>query len=265
MNTSNHSSSYSFQDSQAILIQKAFRGAQARKAFLPRDLYPQYSFQCEKINESTPRAEGGKIPVYLPRDLSSVVLKLAGREAAKERFHKAQAMRSIIKSEGYSRLVIPRAMLYKEFIIEERLPICIDPQHNAMTYWHNQSLFDLPVRQMTRLFTKAYIDYLVEVDEAREEIIRVRYDNIPFYITKEGDKELVKFGFIDLERSKIGSNVKKIEHRIFILASIFPFHSKIIREELEKSLMVFGEKEENAMERGVLYGKKYLERICEKK
>lgn len=257
-NTLNH---FPFQvkDRQAILIQKVFRGNQARKSFLPRDLYPQYSFQCEKINESTPRAEGGKIPVYLPLDLTSVVLKLSGKEAAKERFHKAQAMRSVIESEGLSSLVIPRTRLYKEFSVEERLPICIDPKHNAMSYLQNKHLFDKPVRQMTRLFAKAYIDYLVELDSDRNEILRVRYDNVPFYITPEG----VKFGFIDLERSKIGSNVKKTEHKIFILASMFPFHSDIIKEEAKRSHMTFGEKEEMVMQKSVFYGKRYLERICE--
>ncbi|MES2198605.1 MAG: hypothetical protein V4489_00345, partial [Chlamydiota bacterium] len=209
--------------------------------------------------QSTPRAKGGKIPVYLPLDLPSVVLKLSGRKAAKERFHKAQAMRSVIQSEGLSSLVIPRGRLYKEFSVEDRLPVRIDAKHNAMIYLHNKSLFDLPVRQMTRLFAKAYIDYLVELDSDRKEILRVRYDNIPFYITQEG----VKFGLIDLERSKIGSNVKKMEHKIFILVSMFPFHSDIIKEEIKNSHMTFGEKEEQVMEKAVFYGKRYLERCAE--
>lgn len=251
------------QDSQATLIQRVFRGAQARQAFLPRDLYPQYSFQCEKINESTPRAEGGKVPVYLPLDLPSVVLKLSGKADAQNRFDKAQAVRLVVQSEGLSSLVIPKARLYKEFSVEERLPICIDPLHNAMTYRNNEKLFDIPVRQMTRLFSKAYIDYLVQLNPDSDGILRIRYDNIPFFITGEGDKASVKVGLIDLERSKIGEDVKSSKHKIFILASLFPLHAEIIREEARKCFKSFGEEEERALEKYTLYGQRYLERICQ--
>jgi hypothetical protein len=250
------------EDRQATLIQKVFRGAQARQSFLPRELYPQYSFQCEKISESTPRAEGGKVPVYLPSDLPSVVLKLSGKADAQNRFNKAQAMRLALQSEGLSSLVIPKGRTYKEFSVEERLPICIDPLHNAMTYRNNEKLFDLPVRQMTRLFSKAYIDYLVQLNSDSDGILRIRYDNIPFFITGEGDKASVKIGLIDLERSKIGANVKSSKHKIFILASLFPLHADIIREEARKCFEGFGEEEERALEKYALYGQRYLERVC---
>jgi hypothetical protein len=247
---------------QATEIQKIFRGFQARKSFLPSSLYPAYSTLCKNIDESVPRAEGGKVEVYLPPSLPEVVIKKTGIEDSKNRVFKAEAIRSIVHSENLTNLIVPRSRLCGEFLVEERLPICIDPGYNAMLYVKNKDLFDAPVRQMTRLFSMAYIDYLVQKSPEDDSLLRIRYDNIPFILRERKGEMSVDIGLIDLERSKVGSAIKSTSHKLFILASIFPYHTALIEEEGLKMSMVIGEREKEVMRKAAFHSKEYLEKKC---
>lgn len=251
-------------DLQAIKIQKIVRGFLARKSFLPLTLYPKYSKRCESLNDSTPRASEGKTVVYLPSDLQDVVIKQTGRSQGKKRFAQNEAMRAVVRAAGLNKLIIPRSCLYKEFLVEERLPISVDAEDNAKLYLSKPELFDELARQMTKLFQKAYIDYLVEKNKDDDHLIRIRYDNIPFLIREKKGKLSVDIGLIDLERSAVGENIKTNRHKLYILSSLFPLHTGIIQEEAERSGMFVGKEEKEKITNAAFYAMYYLRKVANK-
>ncbi len=248
-------------DLQATQIQKIIRGFLARKSFLPSSLYSLYSRQCESFDTFTPRASEGKTVEYLPRDIEQIVIKETGIPQAKGRFAQNEAIRSVVRSLGLNKLIVPRSRLYKQYLIEERLRISTDPGYNATLYLSHPELFDELARQMTRLFQNAYIDYLVEKNKDDDHLVRIRYDNIPFLVKEEG-KLSVDIGLIDLERSSVGTNLKSVSHRLYILSSLFPLHASLIEEEAERNGMKVGPEEKEKMQRAVFYAKCYLEKMA---
>lgn len=250
----------SYEDEQAEKIQKVFRGFQVRKSFLEKSFYPRYSLTCSLLDESTPRAQDGKTIVFLPLNMPEVVIKKTGQEIARERFFKMEAIRGIVRAERLEHLIIPKVRGYKEFLIEERLPIQTSETYNASLYLSNLDLFDDLVKEFTHFFFKAYIDYLVEKNFDDNSVIRIRYDNIPFIFHEKDGKKSVSLGLIDLERSKVGTGIKSNAHKLYILSSIFPFHTHIIEEEAQKASVPIGEKERKVMEDAIFQSKQYLEK-----
>ena len=133
-------------DEAATIIQKNIRGYFARKPYLPSNLNPQYRAQCNRAtgcdSVSMPQAQGGRTRVYLPQELPMVVLKDSGRKEAITRFHQMQEVRSILNSQKSSHLIIPKARLCQNFIVEQRLPINADSYHNMWLYLSQSQLFD---------------------------------------------------------------------------------------------------------------------------
>ncbi len=213
----------------AITIQRHVRGHLARKPFLPhRLLYRDYSALCEKAkgpeSHSMPRALGGRTKVYLPIEMPEIALKDLGQKKAIQRFHQMREVRSVLDSQKSSHLVIPKAKLCGDFLIEQRLPIKGTIYHNLRLYNSQPEIFDGAVRDMVRLFSKMYLSGLI--DKGR---YKIRYDNLPFYVEKRGGKEEVLIGLIDLER--IRSELPN--HRLEVLAIIFPFHLDLIKKEAQ--------------------------------
>ena len=89
--------------------------------------------------------------------------------------------------------------------------------------------------------------------------IRIRYDNVPFLLRENQGKRSIDFALIDLERSKVGTDIKKITHKLFILVSMFPFPASIIEEEMKECSMTIGEKEKKVIEDSVVHSKRYIE------
>lgn len=249
-------------DERATKIQSAIRGFLARKSFLPSSLYPSYSKRCESLDDSIPRATDGKTVVYLPLDVEKVVIKETGSAQAKKRFAQNEAMRTVVRSAGLDKFIIPRARLYKELLIEERLPISSNPGNNARLYLSSPELFDELACQMTQLFKWAYIDYLVEKNKDDDHLMRIRYDNIPFICTEKEGKPSVSIGLIDLERSSVGEKIKSVRHKIFILSSIFPLHTSIIEEESNKNGMLVEAGEKQVMTNATFYAMHYLKKTA---
>lgn len=249
------------EDKAAIIIQKYIRGYLARKPFLPRSLFPQYFAQCEKANgpesSSIPQALGGKTRVYLPKKMPEVVLKNSGQEDAIKRFHQMQEVRSILDSQNSTHLIIPKARLCGNFLVEQRLPIKVDSYHNMELYLSRPQIFDEAVREMTRLFSKVYLSDLVgyqiiPLGHIADVEDFVRYDNLPFFIVENEGKKLGKIGLIDLEHIQNGPTSESLE----VLVRIFPYHLDIIKEEAEKLHM---EIDNASLENAAKRGKKYLQ------
>lgn len=249
------------EDNSATIIQKYIRGYLARKHFLPNRLFPQYHAQCQKANgpelHTMPRAETGKTTCYLPKDLPEVVLKRSGRKDAIRRFHQMQEVRAILESQNCSNLVIPKARLCGDFLVEQRLPINPDSYHNMELYLSHSELFDKTVREMTRLFSKVYLGSLVTWNYNSLGYIEgvgdfVKYDNLPLYIEEKDGKQEGKIGLIDLEHIQNKPRPQALKR----LVRIFPLHLDIIKDEAGFLKMKFDEK---TLDYYAEKGKKYLQ------
>jgi len=249
------------QDRLAITFQKCTRGYLARKPFLRSHTYEQFHTECEKTEEAmgsglVPRAKGGKVPVYLPREMPDVVLKFLRRDGAVERFDQMRTVRAILDSQKSSHLIVPKAALCQNFLVEERLPINIDWYHNIALYLSNASAFDEPVKELVRLFSKGFIDDLVHPQRYPLAHIEgvgdfVRSDNFPFYIVEKNGKKEVRIGLIDLEQY----SEEPRPHGFAIIARIFPLHLNIIEQEA----YVLGMEVDRALLKNTAEkGKKYL-------
>lgn len=240
--------------SAATTLQAFIRAHSISKNLLPPEMYDNYSHAC-KNKKKAPRAQEGDTAVYLPKEMPEVVLKESGRTQAIERFHQMQEVRSIVESQNSTHLIIPRANLYKKFLVEDRLPINVDCYHNMGLYFFQSQLFDEAICELVRLFSKGYIGDLVNSQAHPLSRIEgagdfVRYDNLPLYITEEGGKQKGKIGLIDLEHFKDSPEPEGLE----TLAKIFPLHLNIIKEEAQKLGMVINKKSvDAAAEKGIKY------------
>lgn len=248
-----HVTRKSLENQAAATIQKYIRAHLARKPLLSLD-YTQYLLQCEKAKKpgsGMSQAEGGNTTVYLPEETPDVVLKKSGRREAIKRFHQMQSVRTILDAQNSSHLIIPKASLCQEFLVEERLPINIDTFHNMHLYLTQPELFDEAVRELTRLFSNVYLTDLISrgrhplghLPGVEDE---VRYDNLPLYIVKRNGKKEGCIGLIDLEQQN-----KPCSRGFEDLARIFPFHVDIIKEEADKSTIMISKKSlKNEMKKG---------------
>lgn len=251
----------------ATFIQKHARGYFARKPHLPNHLYSQYKSLCAEENETKrivmPRATNGVTKVFLPKELPIVALKASGRAIAIKRFHQMQEVRSVLKQQKSSCLIIPKANLCKNFLVEERLPVDGDIFYNAELYLSNPKLFDKAVCEFTRLFSKIHISDLVESNRhplahipGAEGI--VRYDNLPLYIvTKDGQQE-GRLGLIDLERFVKKNESTLDSEELAKLVRIFPYHKEVI---LEEALKLNVKIDMDLLNRAEMIGKNYLQAV----
>ena len=244
----------------AIVIQKCLRGHQARKAFLSSSLYPQYSVQCESTSKrcpnSIPLAAGGNTKVYLPEETPEVVLKESGRMPAIKRFQEMQFVRTLLAKLGCSHLVIPKAALYKEFLVEERLPIETDCFHNMWLYLSQPEAFDDAVREITKVFSHISLPDLL-ISNIDSPIVRlvgdsVRYDNIPLYTVEKKGKKVGCIGLIDLENILDENGPGDLA----TLVRIFPLHLDCITEEATRLQMII---DRETLEEASKKGQKYLQ------
>jgi hypothetical protein len=248
-------------EESSVKIQSLFRGCQVRRSFLPSSLFSRYRWECEHLDATTPRALEGKTAIFLPVGLPEAVIKQTGVEKGKERFWKTEAMRTVIQTKGLSRFIVPRARLFHEFLIEERLPINTNVGYNAHLYLSLQDHCETLVRQFAKLFfTSGYIDYLVQKNFEDCSIIQIRYDNIPFMLINSGDTQTLSIGLIDLERSQLGTNIKSLAHRLYILSSLFPFHTYLIEEEALEASIPLEDPERAVIDNAALHAKQYLQK-----
>lgn len=223
------------EEAAATVFQKFLRGQKAREPVLPKHLtYDDYSKQVERAEatqgKDIPQASDGDTTVYLPKEMPEVVLKKSGRKEGVERFHQMQDVRKILNEMDCTHLEIPRANLYKDYLVETRLPINTSVLYNMRIYLSDPGKFDDAVREMTRLFSKVTLTDLVGPQRTFLNSIvgdSVRYDNLPLYIDKDGKG---KIGLIDLEHLRGTPSINNLT----LLARIFPLHQDIIVDEAKK-------------------------------
>lgn len=217
----------------AIVIQSHARGFLAR-----RKLYDQLAKEIGSMAE----ASGGSTRVYLPKQLSSIVLKHSGGNSA-GRLKQMRAARVIVESLKIENLVIPTAILCgdKQFLAEKRIKgFSVDPEVNQKIYFDNPAAFDRAAQEMTRLFSKVYISNLISSGREQKSFFCTeiaeqipRFDNIPFFFRQRNGELEGCVALIDLENIEFEPN----EDALQVIAAIFPKHVGVIQEEAARLKM----------------------------
>ena len=241
----------------ANVIQKHVRNYLLRKGILSNACIPEYKLLCNRqaVN-GMDEAKGGKTHVYLPASHSAIVLKASGNDC-KDRLNKMREVRQTINELECSHLIIPKAISFNGFLIEDRLPINTNSFHNMHHYTSSPNLFDNAVKEMVRLSSKYYLSDLVNSQRIPLGHIAdvndfVRYDNIPLYLVTENGQTRGVIGLIDLEHITTAVNGEALPS----LVRIFPLHSQLIKTEAARLGMTFDDDELQAAE---LKGNKYLQ------
>lgn len=173
-----------------------------------------------------PQALSGHTPVYLPSELP-IVLKRCGFPKNQKRFDKMRQARNLCEINGYKHLVIPKARVYKNFIVESRLPISVHRTKEQIGFYiENRERFADVVKEFTGFLCQSNIEDItggncnpfITLSNAP----LGRYDNIALYL--EGNQG--KIGLIDLERFSpecsrgVGWCFSKCKDAI----DLFPYH-----------------------------------------
>jgi hypothetical protein len=98
------------------------------------------------------RLGNGRYPVYFPNNLP-LVLKHKSIGEVNQRFANIRKAKEICTAKGYNHLTVPGAYVYKDFLVEKRLPIEseIDIQEQMIFYAQHRDQFTEAVREFTAL------------------------------------------------------------------------------------------------------------------
>jgi hypothetical protein len=180
-----------------------------------------------------PKAAAGKTDVYLPPELP-VVLKKCGAPHNAKRLEQMRQAKEICLKNGYTQLIIPEAEIYKDFIIETRLPIL--DHHSKVCigfYLENCEKFEKTAEEFIGFLCQAELDDIT--GERQDSFAPLaegpipRYDNVSLF--GEG-----KLGMIDLERFRPGHSPtsKYILDQCVNVIRFFPHHLDAILREAKK-------------------------------
>lgn len=227
-------------DLAATRIQRLWRGFSARastgyprRQTLNYTLFNRAKSYVDRPLTHVPKASIGVTPCYLPKELP-LVLKQSGSPQNQTRYSQMQCARSVCEANGYKHLVIPRARVYQNFIVESRLPLAdYSVKQQIGLYTENREQFTAAVREMSGFLF--HVDLGDLTGGGRDPYSRLshtqigRYDNLPLYL--EGGQG--KIGLIDLEqlRSSCSTGTKDWSFRkCQTLLCFFPHHFNEILE-----------------------------------
>lgn len=217
----------------ACLIQKVFRAHLVALDFAKgRKLIDEGSYA------GAPRASCGRTPVYFPKDAPRIILKHSGVPDNARRLARMVALRTILQFPDFKHLVIPKAQVHKEFLIEERLPFHINSLTALIGFYHNNlAALQGVVEEFTRLccFTQfsdlCCSSYFLN---KKEGTLFARFDNAPLYIKRGPEGDRYCMGLIDLEYLRFGRG--DWEKSVIAPIVFFPDHFSRIWEIAESCL-----------------------------
>lgn len=205
------------------------KAIEIKEHYLNLELFKKATYYTNKTANlrGEPRAVNGIAMVYLPRDIP-IVLKCIGDSLSQRRFKKILQARKICQKNSYKDLVVPRARVHGDFLLESRLPIMVhDFREQVGLYVDNRDKFTSAIREFAGFLFQTTLHDIV----GRPEIFYTkltdteigRYDNVALYLEEtEG-----KIGLVDLEQ--FDPNCDKTDDRwcysrCETLICLFPLH-----------------------------------------
>jgi len=174
-----------------------------------------------------PRAKSGITKVFFPLNLP-VILKALGVERSKRRFFTMWTARDLCVKSGYKHLLIPKACPYKEYNIEDCLPVHDVMQRDQVAlYEENCEKFTQAVKEFTGFLCQSvFLDILTETHGYRQkdEVPLVRCDNLPLLIDKDGKG---KIALIDLGGHYVRTTKLTLQEAVECAKTaivVFPYH-----------------------------------------
>ena len=190
----------------------------------------RYLDDPEKL-EILPRAHGGATPVFLPPGLP-VVLKQSGSPQNATRLEKMRRARALSNQFGYKYLTFPSGQIYRNFIVESRLPIrYFDLKDSIGFYLENHMKFKEAARELIHFLCQVSLRNIVGANDPHAYLTGTdhptdcpRYDNICPYI--DADQQ-GKLGMVDLERLELDFHPSIFESCRDVI-HFFPHHLDVI-------------------------------------
>ncbi|MFS8564205.1 MAG: hypothetical protein LVR00_07855 [Rhabdochlamydiaceae bacterium] len=221
-------------DEAAIKIQSAFRGYSVRRYLISKNEKrgaTKLISDTMKLN-SLPTAACGISTVYVPVDLP-LVLKKLGCKNAKRRFLANWHASHLCREARYTHLIVPRAICYKDFTIEEKQPVLrVTLWSQTALYLENLSLFSHVAKEFIGFLLKTCLDDILTPTHPYQDannLLLGRSDNIPFLIDRgEGKVALIDLG--NYTSRKNPPSHDEIKKCVRIAITIFPHHLKEICE-----------------------------------
>lgn len=179
-----------------------------------------------------PKAVNGKTPVYILGS-GNCVIKETGTFLAKKRFEAMNATRKLVMALSLDQLVIPKARVFHEFIIEERLPIqFFDLKEQMAHYSEHLDIYTAAIEQLSRLLCYVRLDDITGNTTHRYTSVSDtplgRFDNVPLFLNKETGK----IGLVDLEKSQFDRSAICPFTAAKQLIHLFPVHADTICQEI---------------------------------
>lgn len=149
---------------------------------------------------SLPQAPSGTTPIYLPKEFP-IVLKKSGSPDNRKRFIHMKQGREICQRSNYKYLIIPRARVYANFIIERRLPIkAWNTKEQIGLYIENREQFTRAIQEFVGFICQSDLSGITGGNlDPYGTLSRTpigRYDNVVLYLEKnEG-----RIGLLDLKQ-----------------------------------------------------------------
>lgn len=166
---------------------------------------------------NAPRATHGKTPVYITKEL---VFKETGSPLDEIRLSLINQAYGLCSQGRYNTLVVPEAIVYKELLIERRLPIHSTGFFDQVElYVQNKERFALAARQLTQFLMKVSLPWIIK--EKIFPIVNVaRYDNLALFLENgEG-----RVGLIDTERLGTEKEEHTTLNACLAAVTFFPYH-----------------------------------------
>lgn len=179
------------------------KATEIKEHYLDPELFKKATYYTKKPANvrGEPRAINGIAMVYLPRNIP-IVLKYIGDSISKHRFEKIVEARKLCQKNSYKDLVVPRARVHGDFLLESRLPIEIhDFREQVGLYVDNRDKFTPAIREFAGFLFQTTLNDIVgrppENFYAQLTDIAIgRYDNVALYIEETHGK----IGLVDLDQ-----------------------------------------------------------------
>lgn len=183
----------------AILIQKHVRGYLARKE---RDQFlidKVYKMALKGILEKPMfRHKEGKTPVYFPEEYPQIILKQAG-DNCDHRFRQMVRAKRLCQQMGYTHLVIPKARVVKDWMVEERLLLNTHPFEQAKAYLDNREACAQAIVEFSHFVFERGLTDMKRDCSMFKGLGFPRVDNFPLFQALPGRWAI---GLIDIEHDK---------------------------------------------------------------